>query len=564
MLLFKNVQRLLDDIDKLLAIVSFKNNDIEQGIKYFEDYLSTLQSRIEQNSNIDLLVNEKNDTIKVYKAFLLDAAKRNFASKNWLTCAKCCKLLIKYNSREHEVYKHAALCFRELKDYRMALKLLEIYEKLEPADHLSLVYKAECYYSLDNEKYAQTAISLYKKFLEFNPNDAQVYNAIGNIYAGTIDFKESNVERQMFYYNKALEYAPNQCDIMRNIHLSLLKQGNLEASIKVYDEIYKLYGSRFDHDCYFDYAAFQIYIGNFKRGWDYLDHRFLKEHGATYYPKIDKPLWDGYRNIKSKTLLVHCEQGFGDNIMYVRFAKCMKKYAKKVVVRVPDELVELFTESDLGVPVYSLKTPLSEIPFDYHIPMLSTPRVYKISPTNIPDTQGYLTVDRKRVEAYNYSYINTTKFKIGVCLEGASHGVRELRDIDWSCLDLLSKNKKIQLYCLKDTLTENDFKAILPDVDIVCLGKTFNSFADTAASIKNMDLIITTDNVILNLSGALGVKTLGLFNLQHEYRWHALEKGTVIWYDSVVPIVAKKHNDWSYVIDEIVKYVNEVTGYSEN
>ena len=71
---------------------------------------------------------------------------------------------------------------------------------------------------------------------------------------------------------------------------------------------------------------------------------------------------------------------------------------------------------------------------------------------------------------------------------------------------------------------------------IIDLGNTFNDFTDTACAIKNMDIVISTDNVILNLAGALGVKTLGLFNKQTNFRWFKTTGENVGWYNSVKPL----------------------------
>ena len=91
---------------------------------------------------------------------------------------------------------------------------------------------------------------------------------------------------------------------------------------------------------------------------------------------------------------------------------------------------------------------------------------------------------------------------------------------------------------------------INPDFEITNLGKTFDNFSDTASAIKNMDLIISTDNVILNLSGALGVKTIGLFNKDTNYRWFKTDGENVGWYSSILPLQAQKQDDWKQLINQ--------------
>ena len=75
--------------------------------------------------------------------------------------------------------------------------------------------------------------------------------------------------------------------------------------------------------------------------------------------------------------------------------------------------------------------------------------------------------------------------------------------------------------------------------------------------IKDMDLVISSDNVILNLSGALGVKTFGLFNKQTNYRWFKLNDNTG-WYKSIKPIQAKSQNNWDSVFEELKKQLEDL------
>lgn len=99
------------------------------------------------------------------------------------------------------------------------------------------------------------------------------------------------------------------------------------------------------------------------------------------------------------------------------------------------------------------------------------------------------------------------------------------------------------------------------DERVISLGKTFENFTDTACALKNMDIIISTDNVILNLAGALGVKTYGLFNKYPNFRWFKLNGDNVGWYESITPLQVEENNCWSDVLSELVKILSK---YSKN
>ena len=93
------------------------------------------------------------------------------------------------------------------------------------------------------------------------------------------------------------------------------------------------------------------------------------------------------------------------------------------------------------------------------------------------------------------------------------------------------------------------------------LGDTFDTFSDTAAAIKNMDIIISTDNVILNLAGALGVKTYALFNKSTNYRWFKLEGNDVGWYSSVCPLQVDYTDNWNSVFLKLVNILSNCKIY---
>ena len=88
--------------------------------------------------------------------------------------------------------------------------------------------------------------------------------------------------------------------------------------------------------------------------------------------------------------------------------------------------------------------------------------------------------------------------------------------------------------------------------------KDFNDFNQTAAAIENCDIILTTDNVIMNLSGALGKKTLALFNWYYDWRWFDIKGENITYLTSVKPFVNDKMNNWDYSINAAVAEIRKI------
>ena len=111
--------------------------------------------------------------------------------------------------------------------------------------------------------------------------------------------------------------------------------------------------------------------------------------------------------------------------------------------------------------------------------------------------------------------------------------------------------KGVEFYSFQADEYSEQLKEVDKSIKIYNLAKHFKDFEDTACAMKCMDLIISTDNVVMNLAGALGVKTYGLFNVFTESRWYKTTGDDIGWYKSVKPFQAKTFNDWTNLIKEV-------------
>ena len=144
-----------------------------------------------------------------------------------------------------------------------------------------------------------------------------------------------------------------------------------------------------------------------------------------------------------------------------------------------------------------------------------------------------------------------SKVNIGIAYNGDVSANYGGRDIELKEFFDIAKLPDVQLYSLQVGESSEQLNNLPSDVSIIDLGKNFKDFTDTANAISGLDLIITTDNVILNLAGALGKKTYGIYNKYPNFRWFDLSKDNVIWYDSVKPFVCDEENDWCGVMSKV-------------
>lgn len=549
------VDFLIQEMDKSIGEVYFKDNRVNLGIKYFEKYLSEIEELKKQNPGNDELIREFADAKSKYCYHLFENAKIAYNEKHWIKSLTCCQKLLEYDFKDTSVYKYTSLIYKTLEQPDIRLKFARKYYELEKEDPDINRFMGEAYFESKDDSNMQTAIDFYHKHLELFPNDSHCYNTIGHIYASSVSLQ--NTQKQLEYFLKAYEIAPSERVIIKNLILTYSKLHQKEKSFELYEKLKEI---GMTNDDYFDYAALCIKHGDFKNGFKYYSHRFKKETDPTFYPKIKQKMWNGKESIQNKILLIHVEQGFGDFIMFSRFIPMMKKYAKDIMAVVQDELLPLMQFSFPDIPFFGVhNTDLEKLNFDYHIPIMELPKIINLTPENIPSKGGYLSVGNDYVNEYKGKYLRDEKFdgkfKIAISFEGDKGARSQGRDVDVQYFVPITKLKNVQVFAFNKDRDNSFYKQLGEDVNIINLADSFNDFRDTAAALMNMDLVISSDNVILNLAGALGLRTFGLFNENYEYRWFDLPNSTG-WYTSIKPFVAKRQFQWEEVIDRICKEIS--------
>ena len=376
---------------------------------------------------------------------------------------------------------------------------------------------------------------------------AEDYNLLGFYYERLYTLTSRNLydlHRAIDNFVLAANRKPNDKNLLKNVTITSTKANQFGLAGRYWKKLFKLGG--LNNDDKFDYAAYCLKTGDFK-GWEkYFEYRFDKETNPTVIPNIDKPRWDGNQDISDKTLLVCYEQGFGDTILMAGYLPRLTKIAKKVIYVVQDSLTTLIRNSFKDVNIISasdFKTRFLD--YDYYIPSMSIPMALKLDRNNISVGEGYL----KPTKTFGYTLFNNDKIKIGLSLSG-NKGGDTTRDIPIEAIEPLTKLKNVQLYLLNKDIEIDNPK-------IINLGKTFKNFDDTAGAIVNCDIIISTDNVLMNLAGALGVKTFGLFNYHNQFRYFDLTGDDIVWYTSVKPFVCDDVDNWKGLIDRIIKEVSK-------
>lgn len=400
-------------------------------------------------------------------------------------------------------------------------------EYLEQADY----YKSKKDY--------KSAVDCYEKFINIDSSKVSILTITADLYS-KLNGSES-LGRQIELYEMAYILQPQNRLVLHGLAFGYEKLGMNDKAKLFYEKLLENNPSEND---YYNYGGFLIHCGDFKNGHKYFKHRFNIDDINLEYPADKTKKWDLNTNISDKTLLVHYEQGFGDTIMYSRFVPALKHCAKKIIFKVQNELFDLISNSEIFKDIEIINGK-HEAHYDVNMALLDVPYVLQSEASNLPETDKYLNVEQEKVQNFKNEFLqNHEGFKIGLSLCGSKDANYSGRDLELNKVyQILKDIPNVKFYNLQKN--GENIEQVLP------LGHTFKDFTDSACALKNMDLVVTTDNVILNLAGALGLDTIALFNKETNYRWFKTTGENVGWYKSVKPLQADLHNNWDEVFAKL-------------
>ena len=539
-----NSKDLISSMDVAMAEYYCKNNNYERGLQIFREAIPEILDEAERNGVINQYINQA-----------VSYAQKLSLDKKYIEAIEQYRDIMRYSGFPINIYKNIGLCMKSIGNADLAIKFLKRFEEISPDKEDVYVYLADLTYTdiKDNRK----AIEYYEKALEKNQNNFSIYNMLGHLYSTC--YQDKFKDKQIECLTRAYELAPNNRIVVKNLAYVYGKFDEVQKADEFYSKLMYLNPTHSDLHAY---GAYLVRHQRFSEGFKFLQHRFQKEDLKNVaFPQLlttKKKKWNLKVDIKDKRILVHFEQGFGDSIMFVRFLDELKSMCKEVSLVVQRPLISLFEDSKLGVNIYT-EEQIPNINFDYYIPMMDLPIVCETKPSTIPKAGGYLKVPKSKINAYKKEFINDNdKIKIGIAYEGTLASKETDRDIPLRFLYPLMQLPDVEVYSFQvDDLTRQ-MDMVPPEAQLIRLGRTFKNWEDTACAMNCMDFMVTTDNGVMNLAGALGIKTFGLFNRIVEWRWFKTEGNDIAWYKSIKPFQCPTSGEWEVPVNKVLEEVEKI------
>jgi hypothetical protein len=271
--------------------------------------------------------------------------------------------------------------------------------------------------------------------------------------------------------------------------------------------------------------------GDFGTGWSEYEWRWAAPEFPTPRREFPQPRWDGCDPC-GKTILLHCEQGFGDSIQFVRYAPLLAARGAKVLLECPGELSRLFTTVEGVAQIISQGQPLPA--FDQHCPLLSLPLLFKTDLASIPATVPYLKADPHLADQWQAQFdASSNKLKIGLAWAGRdTHPRDHTRSINLAAFAPLANLPGTIFVSLQKGPASDQANTPPANMILQNLGKHLQDFADTAALISHLDLVITVDTAVAHLAAAMGKPVWIILPAIPDWRW-LLHRQDSPWYPTV-------------------------------
>jgi hypothetical protein len=249
--------------------------------------------------------------------------------------------------------------------------------------------------------------------------------------------------------------------------------------------------------------------------------------------------------VRGKTILIHSEQGYGDTIQMVRFARTLADRGARVIVETHAVLAPLL--GDVGGIAQVIVHGDSLPRFDFHIPMMSLPAACGIaSVADIPAMPTYIV--GRAARAVTLPPREANELRVGLVWAGRpTHKNDRNRSLDAARLAPLASIPNVKLFSLQIGATSQDI-AHLPG--IVDLAPQLTDFAATADVLAQLDLVIAVDTAVAHLAGAMGKDAWVMLPFAPDWRW-LLARDTSPWYPSLRLYRQPKIGDWDDVVGRI-------------
>jgi tetratricopeptide (TPR) repeat protein len=445
--------------------------------------------------------------------------------------------VLKLDPRHQDAAYKSGVLLRDTGRFEEAVAILNLCDELLPNHAPTLQARAHALLSLGK---FELSLSDNLRANTLQPDNADTFNNIGACLQWL-----GREEEALAWFDRALERLPDSIEILNNKASILGQLQRFEEALALCDDIRARRLNNATTD--WNLALLQMLLGDFDDGWAGREARWSIPDPSPY-PQFSQPMWLGKEPIEGKSILIHVDEGLGDTIQFVRYVPMVTARGARVILAVERPIVSLLS----GFPGVSQCLAFSEpLPaFDMHCPIGSLPLAFDTHLDTIPAETSYLPhPPQMRIQSWNARLGPHDRLRVGLVWSGSrTHRNDHNRSTSLRMLSRLLDVDATFISLQKD-IRETD-RAELGNSHIIDWTAELADFADTAALVKCLDLVISVDTSVAHLAGALGCPTWILLPWTPDYRW-LLHRDDSPWYPSVRLFRQNETRDYASVLDRV-------------
>jgi tetratricopeptide (TPR) repeat protein len=416
------------------------------------------------------------------------------------------------------------------------------------------------------------AAELYRRALALDPKKYEIYNDLGLVLTDLGNFAAA-----LEVFRRSLINNPRSAKTIASLGRLFERKGDLISAAEAYRDAIKLdpkmraayvdlgfvlYGLgelAEASDCFARLRALQpdsaeatvnlglihLLQGDLAVGWAEYESRW--KVGVGDDRKLLQRRWKG-EALGGERILLYAEQGLGDTMQFVRYVPLVAERGGEVVLEVQPALHDLLARTAGASRVIRRGEMLPE--FAWQCPLMSLPLALGTELDTIPARVPYIVPDAARVEAWRERLEKNTR-RIGLAWAGnPGHPRDRLRSISLEQLAPLLNVEGTVFYSLQFGAGAEQMKLLPPGVRLVDLGDELKDFANAAAIVANLDLVISIDSAVAHLAGAVGKPVWILLNKGCDWRWF-LGREDSPWYPTARLFRQGTPGEWQEVVKRV-------------
>jgi tetratricopeptide (TPR) repeat protein len=446
---------------------------------------------------------------------------------------------IRLQPRFAEPYANLGNALCDLRSFDEAIDAYNNFLRLQPQN-------APGYSNLGNalrgKGLPDEAIAAYLQALKLNPDFAEAHSNLGNALR-----QNGSLQEAVSAHRRAIELKPAYADGYSNLADALHDLGQIDEAVSAYRQAIQLNSNPVE--AHYGLANCLLLRGEFSEGWIEYEWRWRWKDFPSQARQFARPRWDG-SPLNGRKILLHCEQGLGDTIQFVRYALLIAQRGGKVIIECQPELGRLLDSLPVPCEIATFGQILPS--FDVYCPLLSLPAIMGTTLSTIPAAVPYLSCNPRLVELWKSTIeCSDASIKVGLAWAGNPEfkGDRS-RSMKLASLAPLANVRGVKFYSLQKGEAGKQANDPPAGLHLVDLGAQLTDFADTAAAISLMDLVITTDTSVAHLAGAMGKPVWVMLELVPNFRW-LLERTDSPWYPTMQLFRQNIAGGWNAVIDRV-------------